>query len=202
MQIKLAYGKQGLDVTFPDHWNVTVIEPRFVPGLPDPAAALAAALNSPNGAPPLHELVRPTDRVGIVFSDITRATPHGLILPAVLDQLRHVPSDQIILCCALGTHRPNTEAELHTMFSMAGSPALADHLLATYRLVQNDAFDPDTQVHLGVTARGRVHESDSRLQRRAVGLSAAGLFAGLCPGHRQGGEIHFARDQHLGSHPV
>lgn len=154
MRIKLAYGKDGLVVDFPDEWEVTVIEPRYVPSLADPAGALRTALESPIGALPLRDVVRPTDKVGIVFSDITRATPHGLILPAVLEQLQHVPSEQIVLCCALGTHRPNTPDELRTMFSMAGSPALAEQLLSRYRLVQNDAFDPSTQVHIGVTSRG------------------------------------------------
>ena len=33
MLIQLAYGKQGLTLDLPDDWNVTVIEPRYVPGL-------------------------------------------------------------------------------------------------------------------------------------------------------------------------
>jgi nickel-dependent lactate racemase len=154
MQIRLAYGKEGLSLDLPDDWNVTVIEPQFVPGLPDPQAAMTAALRAPMGCASLREFVRPTDRVGIVFSDITRATPHGLILPAVLAELRHLPRTQIVLCCALGTHRPNTEAELRTMFAMGGAPETAAELLSGYRLVQNDAFDPSTQRHMGVTSRG------------------------------------------------
>lgn len=153
MRIKLAYGKHGLMLDLPDDWNVTVIEPRYVPGLPDPAGAMRTALQSPIGTRPLAEIVRPGDHVGIVFSDITRATPHGLILPAVLAELRDVPKEQITLCCALGTHRPNTPDELRSMFAMAGTPEMAEELLSSYQIVQNDAFDPDTQQHMGVTAR-------------------------------------------------
>ncbi len=154
MQIQLAYGKQGLPLELPDDWNVTVIEPQFVAGLPDPPAAVAAALQTPLGAPPLATLVHPSDRVGIVFSDITRATPHGLMLPAVLAALRGLPRAQIVLCCALGTHRPNSEDELRSMFAMGGSPQTAADLLGNYRIVQNDAFDPATQQQMGVTTRG------------------------------------------------
>jgi nickel-dependent lactate racemase len=154
MQIKLAYGKQGLSIDLPDDWNVTVIEPQFVAGLPDAQGVMRAALEAPMGSAPLREVVRSTDRVGIVFSDITRATPHGLILPAVLRELSHVPREQIILCCALGTHRPNSEEELRSMFAMGATPAVADELLGGYRIVQNDAFDPQTQQHMGVTSRG------------------------------------------------
>ncbi len=145
MDITLAYGKTGLRLDLPDSWHITVIAPRYVPGLPDPAAALTAALRAPIGAAPLREIVRPEQRVGIVFSDITRATPHHLILPAVLGELAHVPAERITLFNALGTHRPNTAGELRGMIG-----DLADR----HRLVQNDAFDPGTQAPLGVTSRG------------------------------------------------
>lgn len=154
MRVELAYGRQGLPLELPDEWDVTVIEPQFVAGLPDAGAALRAALAEPLGAPPLAQLVRPSDRVGIVFSDITRATPHGLILPAVLAELARLPNEQIMLFCALGTHRPNTREELREMFAMGGTLDIADTLLDRYRIVQNDAFDPATQQHIGVSSRG------------------------------------------------
>jgi hypothetical protein len=33
MRINLAYGKTELDIELPDGWDVTVIEPRFIPEL-------------------------------------------------------------------------------------------------------------------------------------------------------------------------
>ncbi len=146
MHIKLAYGKNGLEIELPDEWKVTVVEPKFVPGLPDPRAALQEALRAPLGAPPLREVVKSGDKVGIVFSDITRPTPNQLLIPAILDELAHVPKANITLFNAVGTHRPNTEAELRTM--------LGDHLVDAYPIVQNNAFGPSTQVCLGTTARG------------------------------------------------
>lgn len=145
MHIELAYGRHGLPLDLPDDWPVTVVAPRYVPALPDTAAALTDALRAPRQSPPLAERVKPGDRVGIVFSDITRATPHHLILPAVLAELQHIPCGHITLFNALGTHRPNTEAELRGMIG---------GLVDEYRVVQNDAFDPDTQVCLGTTQRG------------------------------------------------
>ena len=85
MRIKLAYGKTGLEIELPDELDVTVVEPQYVPSLPDPEAALREALQSPIGSPPLRELVKPSSKVGIVFNDITRPTPDHLMLPAVLD---------------------------------------------------------------------------------------------------------------------
>jgi len=147
MRIKLAYGKHGLWIDLSDAWDVSVVEPTYVPGLPDPAAAVSEGLRAPIGPQrPLAEVASPRDRVGIVFSDITRATPHHLILPAVLGELAHVPPGNITLFCATGTHRANTDAELRDM--------LGDGLVDRYRIVQNDAFDPAAQVCLGETSRG------------------------------------------------
>jgi nickel-dependent lactate racemase len=46
----------------------------------------------------------------------------------------------------MGTHRPNTDAELRAI--------LGDDVVDGCRIVQNNAFDPATQVHLGATSRG------------------------------------------------
>ena len=146
MKVELAYGKSGLSVALPDNARVTVVEPRFVRALADPMEALSASLRTPQGAPPLHELAKATDRVGVVFSDVTRPSPSHLILPAVLDELGHIPRSQITLFNALGTHRANTNDELVAM--------LGQRLVDEYRIVQNDALNPATQAHLGRTERG------------------------------------------------
>jgi nickel-dependent lactate racemase len=146
MRVTLAYGKTGLPVELPDEWDVTVVEPRFVEALPEPAAALGAALRNPIGAARLAQTVKPTDSVGIVFSDVTRPTPNHVILPALLGELAHVPRSRITLFNALGTHRPNTEGELEGM--------LGRELTERYRIVQNDAFDQSTQVRLGTSRQG------------------------------------------------
>jgi nickel-dependent lactate racemase len=146
MDVKLAYGKMGLEVTLPDGADVTVVTPRFVEALPDPVSALRAGLQAPIGAPPLREFVKASDRVGIVFSDITRATPYHLLLPAILGELTHLPDDHIILFNATGTHRPNTDAELRGM--------LGDAVVEHYQIVQNDANDRASHVQVGTTTRG------------------------------------------------
>src|SRR5512142_2182817 len=136
MRLELAYGKTGLDLELNDEWNVTVVEPEFVPGLPEAKSALSAALRSPIESPALAQLVKPADRVGILFSDLTRPTPNHLLVPAVLAELAHVPRENITLFNGVGTHRANTDAELRRM--------LGDELLDGYRIVQNDCTNPAT----------------------------------------------------------
>jgi len=146
MQYHLAYGKTGLTIDLPDHLPITVVQPRHLPGLTDQAGAVREALDRPLSMPPLRELVKATDRVGIVFSDITRPTPNHLLLPALREALGHVPDDQIILFNATGTHRANTEDELREM--------LGNALVDRHLIVQNDAEDADAHQVVGATASG------------------------------------------------
>lgn len=145
MRVKLAYGREGLWVDLPDR-NVTVVDPRFVEGLPDEEAAIIQALRRPLGTPPLREIVKPEDTVAIVFSDITRPTPNDRLLPPLLAELCHVPREQIVLINATGMHRLNTEEELRGM--------LGDGVVDDYRIVQHDAWDESGMVNLGQTRFG------------------------------------------------
>jgi nickel-dependent lactate racemase len=146
VKIKLAYGKTGLDIELSDDLDITIVEPEYLRGCSDPYSELKAALQSPIDLPPLSELVRPTDRVGIIVNDITRPTPNHLIIPAILDQLGHVADQNVVLFNALGTHRPNTETELREM--------LSDDLVNRFQLIQNDCHDQSTQICFGETSRG------------------------------------------------
>jgi nickel-dependent lactate racemase len=148
VKVKLAYGKEGLWVELPDD-NVTVVEPRFVPGLPDEIEAIKSTLRRPIGTPPLQDLVKPGDTVAIVFSDITRPQPRERMLPVLLEELSHVSPEKIVLINALGTHRLNTDEELVGM--------LGKEIVESYRIVQHDAWDRDNMVYLGPTSFG--HET-------------------------------------------
>lgn len=178
MRIKLAYGKTGLPLELDDSLDVTVVEPAFVPALADPDAAVRAALETPVGSPPLRHLVRPGMRIGVVFSDLTRPAPNPLLLGAVLEVLDSVPGIEITLFNALGTHRPNTEAELRGM--------VGDAVFERRHIVQNDAFDPSTQVRAGVTSKGHETWLNAELMRCDLkiltGFIEPHLFAGFSGG--------------------
>jgi nickel-dependent lactate racemase len=178
MRINLAYGKTGLPLELDDSLNVTVVQPSFVPALPDPEAAVRETLRRPIGSPPLHELVRSGMRVGVVFSDITRPAPNPLMLGAVLEVLDAVPGVEITLFNALGTHRPNTEAELRGM--------VGDAIFERRRIVQNNTFDSTTQVRVGRTSRGHETWLNAELMRCDLkiltGFVEPHLFAGFSGG--------------------
>ena len=146
MRIKLAYGRNGLNIELPDRLNAAVLEPSYVKGLPDPVSAVRDALRSPIGSSPLKALVKPGDKVGIVFSDITRPVPNRLLLPLLLEELAGLPAERIVLFNATGTHRQNTERELREM--------LGDEIVDRCRIVQNDATDRQSHVLVGRSSQG------------------------------------------------
>lgn len=145
MNIHLLYGEHGLDVEVPST-NVHVVEPAFVAGLPDEAAAFEDAVRHPIGARPLREIVRATDRVAIVIPDITRPLPSDRLLRWIFAELHHVPPERFTIINGTGSHRANTAAELATM--------IGPDILARYRVVNHDAHDPATLLPVGKTPDG------------------------------------------------
>ena len=145
MQIRLAYGQNGLIAHVPD--DAVVLHPDERPGLAGESAAILQALRRPIGSPALVKLLKPNDSVVVVFSDITRPMPNARVLPVLLAELeRVVPRDQILLLNALGTHRPNSTEELAAM--------LGADIVRRYRIAQHDAWDAANLVAVGRTEHG------------------------------------------------
>ena len=135
MKVKLAYGKTGLEVEFPDE-GVSVIEPRYIPGIPDEQAGIREALASPIGSPALADLVKPHHKVAITFPDVTRPCPSDRMLPAILEAISAVPRENVVLISGTGMHRPNTEEEMRRIVGAA--------ICDNYRVINHNAFDKST----------------------------------------------------------
>lgn len=146
MDINLAYGKEGLRVVLPDHCHVDVVEPFFVAGLPDQMKAVEEALEQPINHAPLSQSVSADQKVAIIFSDITRATPYHILVPALLKTLSHLPDENIAFFCATGTHRQAPTEELITI--------LGKEIVNRYKIVQNDANDESRYTEVGSTQSG------------------------------------------------
>lgn len=69
--------------------------------------------------------------------------PSAKVLPVLLRELEHIPTAQITILIATGTHRVNTPEELREMLS----PEIADN----YRIVNHNAFDKESLRHVGET---------------------------------------------------
>lgn len=146
MQVRIQYGKTGLDVHIPPAINVDVIEPAFEPAVPDPERAILDALEHPIERPPLRQSIRAGSNVGVVVNDITRATPYPVILPPLLREVQAASPARVTIFVATGTHRLNSAEELSVM--------LGDEAVRSYDIVQNDARDAQSHVSVGRTTSG------------------------------------------------
>lgn len=178
MRVHLQYGREGLDVEIPG--DVTVVEPRFVPGLPDEAAAFREAVRAPVEARPLREIVKASDRVAVVIPDLTRPLPSDRLLPWLFEELSHVPAERFTIVNGTGSHRVNTPEELRTM--------VGPEVLGRYRVVNHTAHDPATMLPAGKSRDGETVflnreyvEADRRI---ALGFVEPHFMAGFSGGYK------------------
>jgi nickel-dependent lactate racemase len=179
MKAHLQYGREGLDVEIPGP-DVTVIEPRFVPGLPDEAAGFREAARRPIGGRPLRELVKASDRVAVVIPDLTRPLPSDRLLPWLFEELAHVPAERFTIVNGTGSHRANTPEELASM--------VGRDRLGRYRVVNHTAHDLATMLPAGKSGDGdtvylnrEYVEADRRI---VLGFIEPHFMAGFSGGYK------------------
>jgi nickel-dependent lactate racemase len=145
---RVPFSKDEIPFTLPKAMRASTAVSRPVKPLGDVALAVRNALAHPVGSPPLRELVRAGQRACIVFTDITRASPDHLLVPALLDQLAAagVRDEDITLLCGIGMHRASTAGEKVAK--------LGSGVAARYRVIDNEPQNPAALVDLGVTPGG------------------------------------------------
>ncbi len=143
-KVQLAYGKGNISIEVPD--KAVVVEPQHIDSLADEKAAVLNALRHPIGTLPLKEMVKASDHVAIVISDITRPTPNHKLVPWLIEEMSHVPKENFVVINGLGSHRHNTREELISM--------LGQDVVDTIRVINHEAFDDNELVHVGRNSYG------------------------------------------------
>lgn len=176
MKTELLYGKEGLSLNLPDH--SFIIEPKNLPKMEDDKEAIWQALRNPINSKPLKDSVKSTDIVSIVISDITRPTPNHILVPALIEELNHVPLENFVIINGTGTHRDQTREEFVQM--------LGEWVVDNIRIINNHCHDKDTLVNLGKSKFGcdvylnkEYVESDFRI---VTGFIEPHFFAGFSGG--------------------
>ncbi len=178
-RVALQYGRGELLLELPAE-NLTVVEPRFVPGIVGEAAGFRAAVRSPFGTRPLREIVQAHERVAILIPDHTRPLPRERLLPWLFEELAHVPAENFTIINGTGSHRANTPAELRQM--------VGDAVFARYRVINHDSRDPATLARAGTTVDGRpvwMNRDYVEADRRIVmGFIEPHFMAGFSGGYK------------------
>ncbi|KPJ57856.1 MAG: hypothetical protein AMS15_09530 [Planctomycetes bacterium DG_23] len=187
MQLRIDYGRSGLEVEIPDENLAEVITLRPMPSLAEPEDVVRSSLAEPIGAPPLTEIARGKKTACVVVSDFTRPVPNKIILPPLLEVLLEagIAKENIALLVGTGMHRPNTSEELKEM--------LGEDVLKQYPIIQHNARDKSQAQFLGTAPAGTPvyinrHYLEAEL-KIATGLIEPHLMAGysggrkaICPG--------------------
>lgn len=102
------------------------------------------ALLNPIGTPKLSEIVKPSEKICIITSDITRPMPTKQVLPSILEELNlaGVKDEDITLVFALGSHRKHTNDEMRY---------LAGDAIDRINCIDSDMNDC---INLGTTSHG------------------------------------------------
>jgi len=148
MQLKnfrIPYSKSTIEFSLPASMQVDLAVSRPVEPIPNVSGAIKTALAYPIGSVPLNELASAGQRVCIVFTDITRASPDHLLVPALLTELEKagVQDKDITLLCGIGMHRPSTLSEKILK--------LGPGIIERYRVIDNEPQNPAALVDLGIT---------------------------------------------------
>lgn len=145
---KIPYSKSMMEFTIPASMRVSMAVSQPAEPLSDIPEAIKDALDHPIGTPPLREIARRGDRACIVFTDITRASPDHLLVPALLDELEvaGVRDEDITLLCGTGMHRPSTKEEKIAK--------LGKDIVNRYQVIDNEPQNNAALIDLGITQSG------------------------------------------------
>ncbi len=202
----VPFGKGRLEFDLPRGFRGHVVESKTLPPIADVPAEVRKYLHQPVASPPLRQLAGPGDKVCIVFTDITRASPDYLLVPPVLEELEAagVRREDITLLCGVGMHRPSTHQEKIAK--------LGADIVRNYRVIDHEPQNPDALVDLGKTPSG-IPLTVNKIAYEADLLIATGIvephqYAGYSGGRKTlavgaAGEemIAYSHGPHIVDHP-
>ena len=144
IRMQLKYGETTFSLALPQERLVGTITATPVQPSKSPEELIVEAIAT---CEPHLARFKPTDRVAIVTSDITRYTGSELYLPLLVERLNRlgIPDRQIEIVIALGIHRKQTEHE---------RKKIVGPLWGRVRVIDHDCDDPGRLVFLGKTNSG------------------------------------------------
>jgi nickel-dependent lactate racemase len=148
-EIRLKYGQGEVTFSLPEEQIYYEVFGKESPAIADIPGAIRAALARPIDSPPLGEILRPTDKVVIAVSDITRSWQRmDLVLPTLLEAISGagVPDRNVTILVVVGGHRQNTPEEME---QICGA-----EICRRVNMVNHNARDLKNMVYLGKTSRG------------------------------------------------
>ncbi len=148
MKLRWKYGRASVGFEIRNSNILSVLEPKQLHPLKNPAEGIVRAIRNPTGSDSLNKIVSKTNRVAIIVSDITRPCPSHKVLPPLVSELMRQGLDKsnITIFFATGMHRGHTAEERKVLVGQD----IADR----FELVDHNSRDESNLVSLGKTRRG------------------------------------------------
>jgi nickel-dependent lactate racemase len=117
--LAVPYGEEELEFMLQPWFDLDIVESATAAPVEDLAAETVRRLHAPLASKRLRDLAAdavrttPNARAVIAVTDLTRASPDGVLVPPLLDELNAggIPDARITVIVAIGLHRATTDAE-------------------------------------------------------------------------------------------
>jgi lactate racemase len=117
--LSVPYGEEELEFMLQPWFDLDIVESATAAPIEDLLAETMVRLQSPLGGKRLRDLAAdavrkaPNARAVIAVTDLTRASPDGVLVPPLLDELNAggIPDARITVIVAIGLHRATTDSE-------------------------------------------------------------------------------------------
>ncbi len=157
---QLLIGEKTEEFDYDSSDVIEVLESKEFPKLIDEEKIIKGALQNPIDSAPLASIVRPNDRIIILFSDMTRLwTRSYAFMPFILKELEKggVKQGNISAICGNGDHRDNTEEEFRKLLGGESYEKLKG------RIYNHHARIDDENTYLGKTTLGTPVEINKKV---------------------------------------
>ena len=166
-EIKLLYGKNGINLHIKDNWNTDIIRKPAMPIIKDIKNEVSNILNNPINSESINEISSKDKSVCILVCDITRPVPNKLFLKQMILKFINagILAENILIIIATGLHRPASKVEITKIIG-------SSWILKNIKIENHFARDDNMHRNIGTTKQGNIIKLDKRFPTWVSGQGA------------------------------
>jgi len=181
--IKLLYGKKGIDLGLKDSWKTDIIRKSSMPIIENTKSEVTKILDNPININKIEEAAINAKSLCILVCDITRPVPNKLFLKQLIKKFSNagIAIKDILIIIATGLHRPASKKEIREIIG-------SNWVLKNIKIVNHYARDDEMHINIGTTKQGNIIKLDKRFLdadiKIVTGLVEPHFMAGYSGGRK------------------